>query len=216
MTRAQMRTLLRRRLREVVADQWADSDLDELLNTALAWMQTMILALDPDANLVHYAKDLTADDYMYETPASMITPIAVEIKDADGVYRKASKMKFADLLARQVDSVEGDGPRYARFGRAKIAISPTPSSNVSQGIRFTFVNLLTMGADTDVPSSVPLNLHLGIVYKAEIIAVGEGREAVKDTQIELNSMVQGMTGWYLPSGDELDTIDFDLGKDKLY
>jgi hypothetical protein len=212
MTLAQARVLLRRRLQEVVADQWSDAELTTLINAALGRMQTLLMRVDPDAFVSIYTKDTAAAQPYYENPPAMLTLLTLEQKiTASSDYTKVKPKKRVDILSR----VSGDSDLwYARLGRTNIQLSPTPTAAVASGLRFTFVNTLTVADDSDV-FGLPFPLHMGIVYWAEVMAIGEGRQSAKDTKDELTAMINDIPSWYLQSGDENPTLDIDLSKNFL-
>lgn len=220
MTLAQIRALVRRRIREVTADQWTDAEIDTVINVALARMETLILKIAPDEFVSVYTKDLTSGDGYYEMPATTIHPLMLERRDStSSSYRRARRVKFADILDRLANSTtaaaETDETLYARVGRKRIIVWPTPTASVSAGLRLTHVDTLTLADETDVPN-LPVPLHIGIVYWSEIMLVGEGREEVKGSEAQLASLIGDIPMWYLQSGDRPDSLDIDLAKDILY
>lgn len=217
-TLSSLRTILRRRVQEVTAEQWTNAELDELLNLAYGRVATHLLRYNPDAFISIYTKDLTSGDQTYASPPGFLFPMQVRVKDADGQYRKAKRKKWADIRKREEDATDtSDEVWYAQLGRNTIYISPSPTSNVAAGLELTFSGVPTIAVadDTAVPD-LPLPLHIGLVYWAEIMAIGEGRESSASVREELNSLLADIPNWYMASGDEPDTLDIDLQKDEDY
>lgn len=212
MTRGEMRTLLRKRIQEVSADQWTDSDLNSLLNVALSRIQTLVMKVHPDAFLYRYYRNIEANNEFYGWPAGLLFVVSVETKtSASGSYKRRRPMKYVDTLDTPASSAE---PRYARVADFLVH-SPTPTENISQGIRIWGVPTLTMAADSDVPAVV-LPLHIAAVYWAQVFAVGETKEVIKVVKEELAAIISDIPQWYHVSGDEPATLDIDLGKDITY
>ena len=210
MTLGQMRTVLRKRLQEVTADQWTDSDLDALLNQGLARMQTLIMKVHPDAFLYRDTRNIETTEF-YGWPAGTLFVVSVETKTTGGTFKRRLPMKYVDTLETPASS---ESPRYARVGDFCI-LSPTPTEVVVGGLRIWYVPTLTMAVDADVPKIV-LPLHIGIVYWAQIFALGETREVVKAIKEELAAIIADIPMWYMVTGDANSTLDIDLGKDVLY
>jgi hypothetical protein len=215
----QMRTLLRRRLQEPTADQWSDSDLNDLLNMSLARLQTIIMKYDPDAFLTVFRKDITVSQKYYETPADFLYIMTVEVLDVpSGNYGQIRSMKFQDTL----NTVLGTAPimppvaqRYGRLGRKNLFLYPIPTATVANGLQITYCPTLVMANDQSVPD-LPLVLHMAVVMRAQLYAMDETGEDAKAIQGALAEILSEIPTWYLRSADEPDTLDIDLGKDKLY
>jgi hypothetical protein len=210
-TRSTMRTLLRRRLQEVTADQWQDSDLNEILNVGYSMVQTAIMKYHPDAFLYRDIRATEANIDLYDWPSGFLTIISVEMKDSSGAYKQIRPMKYKDTLARDSSDTT---QRYARVAKY-LCLSPAPTSAVAAAIRIWYVPTLSMSADTDIPEVV-VPLHFAIVLWSQLVAMGERRETAKETESQLSAILGDIPNWYLVSGDEPATLDFDLGKDLMY
>ena len=201
MTRGQMRTRLRARIQEVVADQFQDTDLNELLNLALQFMQTAIMAVDPAAFIFTYQTDIIADEPFYPKPAGFSYEIALRLLDpTSGKYRKPLERTdynrtFEDMQNDGSQSgADGSQVEYAHYG-VQFYLSPTPTISVPAGLQCECQTALVMAADTDVPD-INLNLHMGIVYQAQILAMGETGEGSKEAADALALLVNRIPSWY--------------------
>lgn len=219
MTRGQMRTLLRRRLQEPDEDQFTDSELNDLLNLALSRLQTVIMTYDPDAFLSMYRKDITLGQKLYETPADFMYVVTVEVLDVPSSnYGQIRPMKYQDTL----NTVLGTAPimppvaqRYGRFGRKNLFLYPIPTATVADGLQVVYCPTLVMSDDDSVPD-LPLVLHMAVVMRAQLYAMDETGDDAKAVQASLGEILAEIPRWYQRSADEPDTLDIDLGKDKLY
>jgi hypothetical protein len=205
------RTLLRRRLQERVADDWADSDLNQVINIALGLIQTKIMAVHPDAFLTRDLRTTTPGEPLYELPGGSLSIVSVEYKDDTGAYKRIKPMKYVDTLER--DSTDTT-QKYARVAKY-LCLSPAPVAAVTNAIRIWHIPTVSVSADTDVPDIV-VPLHYAAVLWAQIIALGDRKDSVMDVKGELAAILADIPNWYLTSGDEPATLDIDLRKDELY
>jgi hypothetical protein len=214
MNRANARDILRRRLDEPSVEDFSDVQLNELLGIALTRIQTRIMAFDPSAFMAINRKDLTANQKLYENPADYLHTYFVEVKDATtGLYVVAPPMPFTDtlILVQGATPITNGTQRYARFGRKYIALYPVPTANLADGLQHTYCQHLVMADDNSVPD-IPLVLHLAVVIRAQIIAIGETHDDAKNVIAELASIEAEIPTYYQRSGDTPDTLPLDLGK----
>src|SRR3990167_3383536 len=172
-----MREMLQRQLQDTGAATFSTANLNDYLNMGLQFMESAILAGDPEAFLEISTTNLvTSGDYpeLYPKPIGLITVMKVEVDEDGSGYAIASKYDNWQLDDFLRDGTSVTTPCWADKGRW-IRIYPVPTVAVADGIRLTFVPTLTMGADTDVPD-LPLALHRGIVYAARIDALGDTDE----------------------------------------
>lgn len=218
MNREQMRDLLRRRLDEPTPDDFTDAMLDDILGMSLGRVQTRIMAYDPSAFVAINRKDLTAGQKFYDNPADYWHTYIVEVKDASsGQYSVVRPMQYVDTLVQTpgAQPVSDGLQRYARFGRKQIALFPVPTQNVADGLQHTYCQHLEMATDESVPD-IPIALHLLIVLRGQLIAMGETHEDVKGLLAEIASLEGEIPSYYQRSGDTPETLPIDLGKDQSY
>ena len=172
MTRATIRTLLRRRLNETVADRWDDSTLNTLIDLAYALVLKQVRKVDPEAVLFWDYRDTISGTNWYEKPAATRGPVEVGLKatSADADWTPLKRVPYH--IARDYT---GSDTVYCHRG-TYIGIFPAPSNTVTDGIQFIHAPTDTMAADTDVPK-LEQTLHYAIVLWAALIAKGESPEA---------------------------------------
>lgn len=202
MTRAQMRTLLRRRINDVGGGQWSDAELNDLLNIGIAEVQKGVLAVDPDANLYRSRVSIVANQQLYAIPDNLLHERAVKKKDATtGTYRRMERITFERAMekAESADAVTSNASEqtfeWFRFGQF-IGLSPTPTESQTDGVELDFVPLLSVGSDSEIPP-VPLSLHYAVVLRAEIAAKGETTEGIETALAEFQGLVAGIPSWYM-------------------
>jgi hypothetical protein len=182
-------------------------------------MQTAILQVSPEEFLSISTANMVADENLIPKPPGMLSIKKVELKyPTDTAYKKATKARNdeIDALVEQDLDAYSTYYRYAPFGRW-IKYWPTPGSNSSAGMRLTWSPSLTMGADTDVPD-LHLNLHEGIIYRAQEIALGDTDEitdpnVLAATQKLLSVVVSRIPLYYQQSGGEPDEFEVDIDKE---
>lgn len=207
MTRATMRALLRRRLNEVVVDQWQDTDLNDLLNYGLHQTQKEVMKIDPQAFIYLYTADIVNGRDLYDKPQGLWYEIEVALLDvASNSYSNVLRRKDYNV-ARTLQSA--DQPVYCNVGRF-FGIYPIPSASVANGMRIMGVPTLEMTADSDVPQ-IHLGLHEAVVLWAQLLAIGETSEAAKDVKDVLANLLNDIPKFYFISGGEpeafMPTID---------
>lgn len=196
LTLAQARTILRRRLQEPTADQWANADLDSLIGLGILEAQQLVQGADADAYLTEFKDHLVDGTSDYAFPAGSWWPVEVAILDSDtGEYadlgRPYGRLENADIQT-------GETPRWAIFGRY-IRIFPTPSENVVQGLRINAIKSLVIGADGD-QLPVPDPLHGLTVLYAERWAIGETGEAADEVNKAIDRQEAKFPMWFRRSG----------------
>lgn len=180
-TRAQMREWLRRRLNETTADQWSDSALNDYLNQGLVMVQDEIEKVDDEAFVYEDVANTVVAQQKYPFPTNMKKVLKLEYKassSADYVEldQISSWRKIEDPDINQATLV------YAMYGRY-LYIKPEPTVAVTQGLRLTYVPVLAMGSDSDVPDVVS-DLHIAIVLFAQLVAFGDSSGATARTEVK--------------------------------
>ena len=180
-TRAQLRTILQRRLQDTGQAQWATASLDVYLNFGLTYMQKEIMKVDPMAFIYEDTANLVSGTAYYPMPSNSMFEVGVYIRETAG-----GEYKWLDYI--ELPWIQAGGSAnwdtnpfpagYSRAGRY-LVIHPEPTSNITAGIKMEYVPWLTMGADSDVPE-IDVGLQEGIIFRAEEIALGDtAQEAVK-------------------------------------
>ena len=204
-TRAQLRAWLRRRLQETTPAQWTDSTLNSYLNEGLYFMQQEIEKIEPEAFVYVDTANTVADQDLYAMPTNMKSDLELE-------YKAASSSEYATVPKRDRRFTRENTTGlvyYAHQGRYFL-IRPVPSNSVSAGLRLTYVPILTMGSDSDVPI-LNIDLHMGIVLAAQLTALGDvdestGKEAVRT---ELAQMILRIPLHYQKTSAEPDRFSVD-------
>lgn len=222
-----MRDWLRRRLNETTPDQWTNADLNTYLNEGLRFMQQTIESIDNEAFVYIDTTPCIADQQAYAWPTNMKREMQVEIKYNTSqtdytilVRRGYRRVKSPD--GGWVDLWSGEGVSaqantYAHRGRY-LYLQTAPTENVTAGIRLTYVPILSMGADSDVPD-LPIDLHMGVVLKAQLVAFGDASGAIDKESVtkELGEILALLPTHYDKTGGEPNHFEvsshvkFDIG-----
>jgi hypothetical protein len=193
MTRAQQLTMLRRRLQEVTAAQWTDAVLNTNLNLGLSYMQKKVLVVDPEAFIYTDTTPLVNAQRDYPKPVGFNYEIAVYISTNGGTsYTLADAVDYRTII-----EAEASGVCYAHKGRFFV-LYPTPSGASAAGLKIEWVPTLSMGSDDDVPD-LNTNLHEGIVYRAEMISLGDTSQEAQVAAVELKAVVDDIKMYYRKS-----------------
>jgi len=180
MTRSDMRDMLSRQLQDLDNAAWSVANKNTYLNLGLQFMQSAVLAVDPEAYIEISTTNLIATgDWpdLYPKPQGLIRIFKVELDyNGDGTYTVAKKLRNDEIVSLRAGNTTQAADGWAQFGRW-IKIWPSPTVAATNGLRLTFVPSLTMGADADVPD-LPTYLHKGIVYAARLDALGDTDEDV--------------------------------------
>lgn len=172
MNRLTIRTLVRRRLNEEVADSWDDDTLNTLINVAHALVLKQVRKVDPEALLFWDYRDTVAGTSWYEKPSGTRGPVEVGLKTAATDTDWAPLTRKPYYLARDWT---GSDTVYCHRG-LYIGIFPAPTASVVQGIQFIHAPTDALAADSDFPK-VETTLHYAIVLWATLIAKGESPES---------------------------------------
>lgn len=173
MNRGSMRTLLRRRLLEPTEDQWSDSVLNDLLNTAISLVRKQVRKVDPEFDIRWEYRDTVAGTTWYEKPSGTRGSIEIGIKkaasDTDWTALERRPYHVARTTAAgSIDMV------YCHRG-VYIGLFPAPTASVADGIQFLHAPTETLAADTDI-SRLEETLQYAAVCWAALLAKGESPE----------------------------------------
>ncbi len=183
MTLATIRFLLRRRLNEVIADNWDDSTLDTLINLAYALVQKQVRKVDPEALIFWDYRDTVAGTNWYEKPSGTRGPVEV------GLKRAASDTDWAALVRKPYwVARDWTGETIYCHRGTYIGIFPAPTVAVTAGIQFIHVPTDTLAVDSDFPK-IEQTLHYAIVLWAALIAKGESPEDDSKDAAELQRII---------------------------
>lgn len=184
MTRASIRTLLRRRLNEVVADNWSDDVLNTLIDLAYALVLKQVRKVDPEAVLFWDYRDTAVATSWYEKPAGTRGPVEVGLKTSVADTDWSPLVRKPYWLARDWT---GSERVYCHRG-TYIGIFPATDLAITQGIQFIHAPTDTLAVDTDVPK-VETTLHYAIVVWATLLAKGESPEDDSKDARELQRII---------------------------
>lgn len=218
-----MRTILRRRLHDNPDDHsartWSDSDLLVLLNLGYQREQQTILQMSPEAWLKTVLMDTQNDSNgrpqkKYPKPPDMWWEVELAVKDStaadvtDG-YRPLERDDY-DLIAHRNATNNVDG--YAEFGQF-FFINPPPLGGIVDGLRLTYVNILSLTDDDGLGAmvpAIPVPLHDAIVVWAERIAKGETDEDSIKLKTEVDAINEILPNFYQRHGQKPDALALDI------
>lgn len=209
-----MRTLLRRRIQETVADNWQDTDLNDLLNLGLHEVQKRIVHIDPFAFLWIDTTHLVAGQNLYKKPVGFWFEFEVNILDTNSnpsTYVRLVRNDYEALRNRTASNSSSE-QQYAHAGQY-LYLSPAPSSNLTNGLQLLWMPTLEMAVDTDVPD-IMFPLHFAAVVAAQLFTLGETGIARDSIAAELDSLASPdiIGRYYQRSGADLDQVKIDTGK----
>lgn len=184
MTRATIRTMLRRRLNEVSADQWDDSTLNTLVDLAYALVLKQVRKVDPEALLFWDYRNTVSGTNWYEKPSGTRGPVEVSLKSAASDTDWCPLKRKPYYLAR---NWTGGDTVYCHRG-IYVGIFPAPTTSVTQGLQFIHAPTDSLAVDTDVPK-LETTLHYAIVVWAALLAKGESPEADTKDAAELQRII---------------------------
>lgn len=206
MTLVQLRTMLRRRLQEVSAAQWTDSTLNSNLNLGLQYMQRKIQAIDPLWVIYTDTTPLVSSQRDYPKPVGCKFEVFLYVVAAatDTSQDPLTRVDYESIV-KQDEHLDLNGS-YAHKGRF-FSIYPTPSSTANY-LKLEWVPTLSMGSDSDVPDLVT-DLHEGIVYRAEMISLGDTAQEATRAKEDLAEILNDLPRYYVKSAVP-DRIKIDL------
>lgn len=174
MTRGTIRTVLRRILLDVPADQWSNSELNEHINTAYAAVRKQIRKFDPEDALFWETRNLESGVNWYLKPEGT-RGIAEVALLSSGTYVPIKRKFYREIVPfGATEPLSTSDSVYCHRGKY-IGIFPTPTANVTNGIQIIHIPTDTLSDDSDVPIA-ELTLHMAIVYWAALFAKGESPE----------------------------------------
>lgn len=213
MTRAQIRTLLRKQINDVSAVQWpTNGELDEIINMAYALVQKEIRKVDAEAHIFWDHLNLDANVSWYPLPPTF-SVLQINLKDpSSGLYYPISPKRYRDIGSRKIwsgavevaaASISTD-VHYTLRGDW-IGIFPAPAADLTDGLEVMHCPIMSLGVDSEVPR-IKVPLHLAIVYWAKLICLGDTDEGSGETRTRLQEMLGDIGMWYNQNGDEAEKL----------
>jgi len=183
-----MRTILRRNLQDVPEVQWANDELNELLNVGYSMVQKEIRKWVPNAHQYWDYINTVAGTNWYPLPNTFGIR-RVNLKNATtNTYDKLTLKDYDDIKDQT-----GLDYYYAKEGQW-IGIFPAPLT-MTNGIELVHVPIMAMATDDEVPR-IKTPLHPGIVWWAKLIAKGETAEQDGSEQARLRELISDIPTWY--------------------
>lgn len=211
MTRGTMRELLRRRIMETTADHWSDTNLNDMLEVGLQEMQTYIMALDPDAFVFVYQRDIVNGSDLYEWPVGMDYEYQVRIKNtATTKYDRVTQLDSWRAIDANESASRADTFQYARLGQ-HLQLTPVPDTDIANGLRIYFHPTLSMADDNVVPL-IKVRLHYAVVLSAAKHLLPQAGSEFKQVDEELAPYINMLPLWYRTSAAPKHvSLDIDRG-----
>jgi len=173
----------------------------------LSYMQRKIQAVDPEFIIYTDTTPLVNAQRDYPKPVGFQFEICLSVStDNGGDYDVYEPIDYQTIRKGQSTQEKC----YAHKGRF-FALYPTPTGASDPGIRLEWVPCLSMGADADVPDIVT-HLHEGIVYRAEMIALGDTAQEPIGAATELKAIVDDIPLYYHKSGARAEHMRMDFTK----
>lgn len=195
-TRAELRTILRRRIHDVPGVQWSDAELNDLLNLAYAKVQKEVVKVLPTAHLFWDRINIVAATAWYPMPESSFGIRRVGLLDpTTGLYTKLRPKDYEDIRESNLVTTY-----YSLMGQW-IGIFPVPTANLVAGLEVIHSPLMAMAIDADVPR-VKVPIHDAIADWAVVLCLGETDEAAAEAKARLQDMINDLPFWYDVNNDE--------------
>jgi hypothetical protein len=206
MTRATIRTLLRRQGQDVPSQEWSNAELNDIINLAYAKVMKEIVKVDPEAHLFWDTMDSTASTAWYPLPTATFGMVQVGIKStaSDTAFTKLKKKKYNDIKGNT-----GTTQAYCRRG-TWIGIFPAPSTGVTDGIELIHSPIMSLGSDTEEPR-IKIPAQEAILYAAKDLMLGETDESSQDTLRRYAEIIGDLPLWYSLDSDGGDRLQIELG-----
>lgn len=202
MNKGALRTIWRRRVRDTASVEWQDSEADQILNDAYAWVQKEILKVARDSHLSWDTIPTTAGIDAYPLPPTFgIRWLGIKSKSTDTNWTKLepkewSKIQEFVMPVGAVSQVALTKSYYSVMGQY-IVITPIPSVSISDGIRLIHDPIMSMSSNDDLDEPrIKTPLHVAIVEKATLIALGDTDETSVQAKERLAELMQDLGQWY--------------------
>lgn len=207
MTRAVMRTMLRRQINEVTAQAWTDAELDSYLDIGVQAIAKEIYKIDPMAfrstELINLVASTT--DYAFATAVQdQLGVMLVERMGPNSTSYTQQTRQDLDVVRRYL--LEGilvgapntlnkvDGV-YAISGLGTVVIAPAPTQAVTSGLRITLRPMFTLANDAAEPL-FPEPFHAAVVLAAKLFALGETWAETERVEKRLNEQLADLPFYF--------------------
>jgi hypothetical protein len=206
MLRSEIRSLVRRHIQETTADNFADADINTLINTAYQLVVKQVRRVSPDEFLTIALVNTAVGTSLYNKPTGARRILEVALLAADGVtYVPLEYKNYVDA----VQAVAADAPVFTMRGQ-QYGIYPAPTAIVVNGIRVTYQPTVTLAADGDTPL-VEDTLQYAIALWAALLAKGESPESDTKEASQLTQILNDIPDDYgLPQSDRAPKIGVDV------
>jgi hypothetical protein len=206
-TRSELRTVLRRQINEVTAQSWTDAELNVYVNIGVQAIAKEIYKIDPMAfrstELINVVSGTT--DYNFATAVQdQLGVMLVERMGPNStsyVHQTRADLEVVrDYLLNGVlvglPSITNriDGV-YAISGMGTVVIAPSPTQNVTSGLRITLRPMFTLASDSSEPL-FPEPFHIGVIYAAKLAALGETWAETERVEKRLNEVIADLPFYF--------------------
>ena len=199
MTKGQMKTLLRKFVRDTPEVQFEDAELDEILNISYGHIQKELVKFNAGWHIAVDTIDVTSGTSWYPMPPSFGLKYLRFKATSGGDYLAIGKHNYLDIIG-----LTGSDHFYCREGQW-LGIFPTPTATVSAGIELLHTPILALAEDDESPK-IKTPLHLAIVYQAKLICLGETDESGEQTERRLKALIDDIPFWYHIDQDKPDML----------
>jgi len=208
MTLLQIRTALRRQIRDVPKVEWTDDgELDNLvINPAYYLVQKEIFKQFSQAHLFWDTIPTEVGVNWYPLPATFgVKRVGLKSAAADTRWEKLARKSYDDI---EQLSPTSELTYYTQQGQW-IGIYPAPGVAVADGIQLLHTPLQSLSQDADVPR-IKLPLHWAIVWWAKLIVLGDTDEDAPTTRARIQELLGDLGNWYELAGDDPDKLQVGL------
>lgn len=161
--------MLRRRIQEETAVDWTDDELNVFLNLGYQLVAKQIRKVDPTFLVYWESRDIVSGTQWYEKPENSRGIIDVGIVvGTDIQYLR----RVSGNVAKEWNT---DGETVYTLMGDFIGLFPSPTTDVTNGLKLIHAPTPSLSEDTDVPKTEP-TLHYAIVCWASLLIKGESLE----------------------------------------
>jgi hypothetical protein len=194
------------------ARQWSDEQMVEMLNSGYQQVQKEILKVDSEPWIKMVTVDVTSGLEYYYRPTDCWWETEIAVLDSEsinGTGWRTIQRQDTTMVAESFDAME---QRYDRRGQY-FFIRPAPSTTVADGLRITYVNILSLNLDDLSDPIIPVPLHMAIVVWAHRLAINETDEDSSDIRQTLQDLLGDLSVYYYKHGRQPDQLipDIDNG-----
>jgi len=208
--------------RDTTSTIYSDANILSSLNQYYQELTGIILGVmgEWEMKSTYATKNLTADENEYLLPLDLIALERVEInytgKTGDEKVMKIVDMRQIKEALTDTDSIYTVDNPYVRVFDFSIFIHPTPTANITNGLKIYFSQEQTeLSESTDEPSNLPKLAQMYLVYGAclDFAIAGENMNRITILRNQLAEKKQEIIDYYasrLPAKDlRLNAIEED-------